>query len=106
MVWLAGIRRPAPARVIAAVFQPLRALGSLALSLYVLHVAVLALWMNNGIGYGAGYRWFFILVGGTVAVAWVWWRFVGTGPIEMLMGLVTGRYRWPRRSRVAARDSV
>ncbi|WP_457100425.1 heparan-alpha-glucosaminide N-acetyltransferase domain-containing protein [Microbacterium sp. P5_E9] len=106
VIWLAGIRRSGPARVVAAVFQPLRALGSLALSLYVLHVAVLALWMNSGIGYGAGYRWFFILVGGTTAVAWVWWRFVGTGPIELLMGLVTGRYRWPWRRRVAASDSA
>ena len=38
-----------------------------------------------------------------MAVAWVWWRFVGTGPIEMLMGLVTGRYRWPWRRRVSPR---
>jgi len=106
VIWLAGIRRPGPARVIAAVFQPLRALGSLALSLYVLHVAVLVWWINNGIGYGAGYRWFFILVGGTTVVAWVWWRFVGTGPVEMLMGLVTGRYRWPWGRQVAVRDSA
>ncbi len=93
--------------MIAGVFQPLRALGSLALSLYVLHVAVLALWMHQGIELRRpATGWFVLLVGGTAAVAWVWWRFVGTGPIEMLMGLVTGRYRWPRRSRVTARDSV
>ena len=100
VVVLAGVRSPGPARVVAAVFEPLGAVGTLALSLYVLHVAMLALWAPGG-------RWpaendlvgWLVIVPGTLAVGYLWWRFVGTGPVEWLMGAATGRRKPLRRPR-------
>ena len=75
-------------------------MGTLALSLYVLHVAMLALWAPGG-------RWpaendlvgWLVIVPGTLAVGYLWWRFVGTGPVEWLMGAATGRRKPLRRPR-------
>ena len=98
IVVLAGVHSPRPARVVAAVVEPLRAVGAVALSLYVLHVAVLARLApgavrpteNDLIGW-------LVIVPGTLAVGYLWWRFVGTGPVEWLMGAVTGRRKPLRR---------
>jgi len=35
----------------------------------------------------------------------LWWRFVGKGPIEWLIGVVSGRYR-PRRARAVETGSA
>ena len=48
IVLLATVHRPGPARVIAIVFEPLRAIGAVALSLYVLHVGIIAIWARTG----------------------------------------------------------
>ena len=79
-------------RAVGAVFAPLRIWGQLALSLYLLHVGVVSLWAratgypteNNAIG------WASVVVLPLVA-ALLWWRFVGTGPVEWLMGAASGR---------------
>jgi len=93
---LAGVRRPGARGVVAAVFLPLRACGSVALSLYVVQIALIAWWAGQGIGWqGSNHPvlWV-ILVPGLIVVGTLWWRFVGLGPIEWLMGVVTGRYAW------------
>jgi hypothetical protein len=45
-------------------------------------------------------RWleWFVLVVGVSAAGILWWRFVGKGPIEWGIGVVSGRYRMPRRT--------
>ncbi|WP_164232992.1 acyltransferase family protein [Microbacterium hydrocarbonoxydans] len=79
------------------VFVPFRACGQLALSLYVLHVGLIALWARaNGFPQGNEPLGWLLIVPGMVLVAWVWWRFAGVGPVEWLMGLLTGR---PKRLR-------
>jgi len=89
-------RRDGIRRFWDAVFVPIRACGQLALSLYLLHVAVIA-WWNLEYGRPAEnvYLGWLIIVPGMIAIGWLWWRFIGTGPVEWLMGLATGRRkRW------------
>lgn len=99
IVLLASIHDGRAAAVVRAVFLPFRAIGSVALSLYVFQVGVVA-WMSaNGIAFGTTdpVAWL-VLVLGVPLVGILWWRFVGKGPIEWLVGVISGRYR-PRRAR-------
>ena len=97
VVLLATVRRPRPARVIALVFEPLRAIGAVALSLYLLHVGLIALLLRWGyIPVGGGWPHWLLVVAGSIIAGWLWWRFVGVGPVEWLLGWVTGR---PKRRR-------
>ena len=80
--------------VVRAVFVPFEAIGSISLSLYVFQVAVVG-WMSaNGISFGTTdpLAWV-VLVFGVPMVGILWWRFVGKGPIEWLIGVLSGRYR-------------
>lgn len=107
IVLLATIRRPAPARVIAVIFEPFRAIGAVALSLYLLHVAMLALWLQVGFIRGGPsdfVRWS-VLVFVPVVAAWLWWRFIGVGPVEWLLGWVTGRPKRWSHDRTPTADS-
>lgn len=75
-----------------AVFVPIRACGQLALSLYLLHVALIAVYnVGNGRPAENVYLGWAVIVPGMILVGWLWWRFVGTGPVEWLLGLATGR---------------
>lgn len=104
VVFLATVRAPGPARVVAAVFVPFRAIGAVALSLYALHVALLGFWLQ--IGFVPGGNDFVraaLMIGISVAAGWLWWRFIGVGPIEWLLGWVTGRpKRWGSSRAVAS----
>jgi uncharacterized membrane protein YeiB len=104
VVLLATVRRPGPARVIAVVFEPLRAIGAVALSLYLLHVAILALWSRTGYTLvDSELLSWLIIVPGMVVAGWLWWRFIGVGPVEYLLGWVTGR---PKKLRAARAGGV
>ena len=82
----------ATARAVALV--PLVAVGTLSLSLYVLHVGVLALWAPGGVRPSVNdYAGWLVVVPGTLLAGYLWWRLVGTGPLEWLMGLLTRRRR-------------
>ena len=83
---------PRRGAVLDGVFAPLRIWGQLALSLYLLHVWIVSLWARS-IGWPAvnmPLAWASVVLL-PLAVAWLWWRFVGTGPVEWLMGAVSGR---------------
>lgn len=96
----ASTSRPVARRVVDAIFLPFRASGTVALSLYVLQVALIGWWARSGVGYQDNeyLRWL-LLVPGLMVLAVLWWRFVGLGPIEWLIGAVTGRYRLRRPPR-------
>ncbi|OZB84115.1 heparan-alpha-glucosaminide N-acetyltransferase domain-containing protein [Microbacterium sp. 13-71-7] len=90
IVLLAGL--PRRGAVVDGVFAPLRVWGQLALSLYLLHVWIVSLWATS-IGWPTANMplgWASVVLA-PLAVAWLWWRFVGTGPVEWLMGAVSGR---------------
>lgn len=103
VVLLAGVSAPAAQRAVSRVFVPLSAWGRLALSLYLLHVGVIALWMaafgwpsrNEPVG------WILTVVA-PLLVAWVWNRKLGLGPVEWVMGRITGR---PKPFRAASLSS-
>ncbi|GAA4486022.1 heparan-alpha-glucosaminide N-acetyltransferase domain-containing protein [Microbacterium panaciterrae] len=100
---------PRRSTVVDGVFAPVRVWGQLALSLYLLHVWIVSLWMGS-IGWPTAnvpLAWASIVILPLV-VAWLWWRFVGTGPVEWLMGAVSGRPKpliVRRRSAVTAPTS-
>ncbi len=86
-------------RVMHRAFEPFRAGGQVALSLYVLHVGIIALWAHaSGIPQENEPLGWLVIVPGVVLVSWAWVRFVGTGPIEWALGWLAGR---PKRSRAA-----
>ena len=97
------------ARVRDAVLEPFRAWGQLALSLYLLHVGVVALW-NRAYGWPDHniYLGWLLIVPGMCLVAWLWWRYVGTGPVEWLMSFLTGRRKplLTASSRPSSRQAV
>jgi uncharacterized protein len=97
IVALATVRAPGAARVVDALFTPLRALGTVSLSVYVLQVAVVAVMARFAIPIEGRWAAWLILVVGVSLVGILWWRFVGKGPIEWMLGIVSGRYRLSRR---------
>lgn len=98
IVLAATTRKEGARRFFDAVFVPLRACGQVALSLYLLHVGLIALW-NNAYGRPVenAYVGWLVIVPGVILVGWLWWRFVGTGPVEWGMGWLTGRRKPLRR---------
>ena len=87
------------------VFAPLKVWGRHALSLYLLHVGLIAWWVNTHERMlptsfdPAGWAMVVIL---PLVLAWCWDRWVGTGPVEWLMGRVTLRPKPLRPARVPA----
>lgn len=98
LVVLAATTTGGAGRFWRGLFVPLVACGQVALSLYLLHVALIAVY-NNALGRPEqnDLLGWLVIVPGMILVGWLWWRFVGTGPVEWAMGLVTGR-RKPLRS--------
>ncbi|MFJ4166431.1 acyltransferase family protein [Microbacterium sp. NPDC089698] len=99
---------PRRSAVVDGTFAPLRSWGQLALSLYLLHVWIVALWARS-IGWPTAnlpVAWASVVLV-PLAVAWLWWRLVGTGPVEWLMGAVSGRPKplIVRRRAVTARTT-
>lgn len=82
-------------------FVPLIACGQVALSLYLLHVGLIALWSGDH-GRPVDNFWpgWLVIVPGMILAGWLWWRFIGTGPVEWVMGWLTGR----RKPLLRARD--
>lgn len=74
--------------------EPVRAVGALALTSYVLHVALIAIVTRTVDGQTAAEQWPLLAGGvlvGTVLACWVWWRLLGRGPVERLMAIPTKR---------------
>ncbi|MFF2371021.1 heparan-alpha-glucosaminide N-acetyltransferase domain-containing protein [Agromyces sp. NPDC058110] len=94
----AGVRR-----VAVAATSPIAAMGSMPLTVYTLHLVVIALAIRTDPASGAvtDDSWPLLvgLVVGSMAFAWLWRRFVGRGPFEMLLRWASGRSR-----RVATAD--
>lgn len=100
VVLAATVRREGAERFWQPIFVPLIACGQVALSLYLLHVGLIALWARN-FGRPTENFWpgWLVIVPGMILVGWLWWRFVGTGPVEWVMGWITGRRKPLLRAR-------
>lgn len=98
-------------RVARLLAHPLVAMGTMALSIYCLHVVVLMGVWATPIGMGpepwrGGVRGWSVLVAVLLlcaAFAMLWSRFLGTGPVERIVGVVTARH--PPRSLLARRGA-
>ncbi|MDP3949065.1 DUF418 domain-containing protein [Microbacterium sp.] len=93
VVLIAEMRRTGATQIRDAVFAPLRAWGQVALSLYLLHVGIIAWWahtLNGRPQQNEPLGWLAVVVLPLI-IGWMWWRFVGPGPVEWLLGWVTGR---------------
>lgn len=104
VVLLSTTRHPNVRRVWGVASTPFRAWGQLALSLYVLHVGLIAIWAR-AVGYpeeNVILGWL-LIVPGVALIGWAWWRWVGTGPVEWVIGLVTGRRKRLRTVRARSR---
>ena len=103
IVLLATVRQPRAKRVIEIIFEPLRAIGAVALSLYLLHVGLIALMTRWGyVPIWDGYAQWAVIVIGMTAIGWLWWRFIGVGPVEWLLGWVSLRPKRWRRDRASS----
>lgn len=78
------------------VFVPLKALGAVALSLYLLHVAALA-WVAPAAARPPenDYLGWMLVVPAALLVGVVWHRWVGRGPVEWLIARATSFLRTP-----------
>ncbi|WP_068262485.1 DUF418 domain-containing protein [Janibacter limosus] len=91
------LARWAPMAPAVTVLMPVRAVGAMALTAYVLHVCLIALAQRSVLVEDprAPYEHWLLYGGGilviTVLACWAWWRLLGKGPIERAMGLVTDR---------------
>jgi uncharacterized membrane protein YeiB len=98
VVVLASVKVAWLRSTVAIVFTPLRVIGTLALSIYVLQVAVIALIAQQyGLLYplstGVSLLLMAVIVIGVPALGAVWWYFLGDGPVERLIRVVTRRRR-------------
>ena len=88
-------RWPAVAPLVGAL-APVRAVGALALTAYVLHVCLIALVLGS-VGWPEyEERWIPLTGGilvGTILGCWLWWRVLGRGPLERAMALLTDPIR-------------
>ncbi|MFD1860977.1 DUF418 domain-containing protein [Aeromicrobium camelliae] len=82
-------------RPMQSLLRPVRELGTVALSLYVLQIAVIA-WLNRDevrpVPENDWSGWWLIVLG-VALVGWAWAHWLGRGPVEWLTGIVSGRYR-------------
>ena len=98
---LAGIARPAVARLLGYLLRPVAAAGSMTLTLYVISL----LFMNSPLdefGPLEGYLW---QIGAALVIGTAWRRAVGRGPLEAATSMVATAAR-DRVRRGRARDRV
>lgn len=78
---------------LAWTLAPAQATGELALTSYVLHVGLIAVVMRTVTFTGptSGVVWGTVVLVGTAAACWLWWRHLGRGPVERAMAGVTDR---------------
>ncbi|GGE86158.1 DUF418 domain-containing protein [Mycetocola zhadangensis] len=81
-------------RFVTTVLSPVAAAGSMALSVYTAQILVLAVAVQIRDGSGAvdypGWPLLFWLIAGTLVFSWLWQRFLGKGPLERVLAIVTG----------------
>ena len=95
LVVLTALARPSIRRVAGAVLSPITAMGSMPLSVYTLHLLVIAAAKRtvNGVVTDDSWPLLIGLVVGSMVFAWVWRRFLGRGPLERLLRWASGRER-------------
>lgn len=88
------LARSSRAEPVVTALSPVRAVGTMALTSYVLHVVLIAVVMRT-LDWQETARWWPLLTTGvlvgTVLACWLWWRLLGRGPLERLLARATDR---------------
>lgn len=94
---LTGLAAPGVRRASIAVTSPVAAMGSMPLSVYTLHLVVIALAVRvdpaTGVVTDDSWPLLIGLIVGSMLFAWLWRRFIGRGPLETLLRWASGRSR-------------
>lgn len=102
-----GLSRRA-ARGAATVLSPIGAAGAMPLSVYTAHLLVLLAATRETVGGGRTDNGWPVVIGltvGALTLPWLWRRLVGRGPLEIAIGILSGRVRWrPARSPARSPD--
>ncbi|KRC60588.1 hypothetical protein ASE14_06220 [Agromyces sp. Root81] len=95
MLLLTAFARPTVRRIAGAVLSPITAMGSMPLSVYTLHLVVIAasIRVENGTYTDDSTELLLGLVVGSMLFAWLWRRYLGRGPLERLLRWASGRSR-------------
>jgi uncharacterized membrane protein len=95
LVALTGLARPTVRRVAGTVLSPITAMGAMPLSIYTIHLVVIAgaKRTENGVVTDDSWPLLIGLVVGSMVFAWLWRRFVGRGPLEQVLRWASGRDR-------------
>lgn len=95
MLLITSFARPAVRRVGSAVLSPATAMGSMPLSIYTLHLVVIAaaIRVENGFSTDDSFELLVGLIVGSMVFAWLWRRYLGRGPFERVLRWASGRSR-------------
>ncbi|SIN69194.1 heparan-alpha-glucosaminide N-acetyltransferase domain-containing protein [Agromyces cerinus] len=95
LLLLTFFARPSVRRVAGAVLSPVIAMGSMPLTIYTLHLVVLAASIRVEGGYYTddSFELLLGLIAGSMVFAWLWRRYLGRGPLERALRWASGRNR-------------
>jgi uncharacterized membrane protein YeiB len=87
--------RPAVRHVASMVLSPITAMGSMPLSVYTLHLVVIAaaIRVEDGVYTDESFELLLGLIVGSMLFAWLWRRYLGRGPLERMLRWASGRSR-------------
>ena len=87
MLTLTALTRPSVRRAATGVLSPVTAMGAMPLSIYTIHLVVIALAIReeNGVVTDDSWPLLIALVVGSMAFAWPWRRYLGRGPLERVL---------------------
>ena len=95
MLLLMQFARPGVRRVASMVLSPITAMGSMPLSVYSLHLVVIAaaIRVEDGFYTDDSFELLLGLIVGSMLFAWLWRRYLGRGPLERMLRWASGRSR-------------
>lgn len=97
LLWATGLASSGVRRIATAVASPVTAMGSMPLSVYTVHLVVIALAIRTdpetGIPTDDSWGLLVGLIVGSMLFAWLWRRFIGRGPLEWALRTLSGRSR-------------
>jgi len=95
MLTLTALTRPSVRRAARAILSPVTAMGAMPLSIYTIHLVVIAMAIREEDGVVTDDSWPLLigLVIGSMAFAWLWRRYLGRGPLERVLRWASGRDR-------------
>ena len=101
VVALTALARPGIRRVVTVALSPVTAMGAMPLTIYTVHLVVIAAFKREENGTITDDSWPLTvgLIVGSMLFAWFWQRYVGRGPLEMLLRWASGRSRSPELAR-------